>query len=53
MSQIVEYPASVRADKRVHRVKRRRTLRLPRIPFWPGAIVFALAGSALVVTLCR
>lgn len=56
MSQVIRYPASTRADKRIHRVKARRTLRLPRIPriaFWPGFAAYAVIGSAVVLFFTR
>jgi hypothetical protein len=56
VSQVATYPASTRSEKRIHRVKARRTLRLPRlsrIPFWVWASTYAGVGSVVVVTLSR
>jgi hypothetical protein len=42
-----------RAEKRIIRIPARPTLRLPRVPFWVGALAYAVIGSGVMVFLTR
>lgn len=41
------------SEKRLIRVPARPVLRLPRIPFWAGALTYAVIGSGVIVLFTR
>lgn len=53
MSHSTAYPATSQAEKRLVRLPARPVLRLPKIPFWLGALVFAIVGSLVMVLFPR
>jgi hypothetical protein len=53
VSQVSTYPATSRTEKRLIRVPARPVLRLPRVPFWMGTLIFAIVGSFVMVLFPR
>jgi hypothetical protein len=53
VSQVSTYPTTNRPEKRVIRIPARPTLRLPKIPFWLGALAYAVTGSGVMVFFTR